>query len=137
MTPATWTVTEWAVVAGIFGGIITAIAGAFAWLVKMHMDKRREDVEERKSDAETENTYAETIATLRTTVNELVKSVDDLRRRVYALEAERDQNKRTINALRDWARRVLAWLKAQNMTGYPEPDTNLLDTDPNMRAVGK
>jgi hypothetical protein len=82
-------------------------------------------------------TDAEAMKLMGENIDRLEIKVTGLRERVESLENERDQNKRTINALRDWARRVLAWLKAQNMTGYPEPDNDLLDTGDRMKAVKK
>jgi hypothetical protein len=94
--------------------IIAALIGGVVVLIGQHYLKPKLD--------------AEAMDIMGKTIDRLEAKLDGLRLRVESLEAERDQNKRTINALRDWARRVLAWLKAQNMTGYPEPDNGLLDT---------
>ena len=67
---------------------------------------------------------------------ELKDIVEDQQTRIIALEGERDQNRRTIDGWRKFWGRFVTWLKSQNLTGYPEPDDDLLDTGEH-KAVGK
>ena len=62
----------------------------------------------------------------------LKDKVEHQQERITALEGERDRNRSVIDGWRKFWARFVAWLKTQNLTGYPEPDSDLLDTNPRM-----
>ena len=121
MTPSAWTLAEWLLLA-------SALGGAVAWVVKVHIDRR-------KNDADTDATIASTKRTLAELVDGLIKDVATLNARVDALEKLLDQKEAEVRKLKYYILHLLKWLNDRGITDYPQPEHGLLDTDPNIPAI--
>jgi uncharacterized coiled-coil DUF342 family protein len=120
MTPPALTVTELLAILGVVGTVI-------GWVVKIHVDKR-------KDTASVDETTSRTKKNLAELVDELVEhrkddraEIDQLQERVNALENERDETMRKFNELKAWVRGLLKQLDAAGFQ-YDKPRAGLLDT---------
>jgi uncharacterized coiled-coil DUF342 family protein len=127
MTPAL-TVTELLAILGVVGTVI-------GWVVKIHVDKR-------KDTASVDETTSRTKKNLAELVDELVEhrkddraEIDQLQERVNALENERDETMRKFNELKAWVRGLLKQLDASGVQ-YDKPRPGLLDTGEH-KAINK